>query len=140
MVHLTQNDFIEAVFDPATRIVRLTRSRSVFSSAKEIRDAHRDLVDALDRLGRKGKSLLVDTRLAPPRNDKDFERAFAPVRAALIRDMERIAVLTRTVTGQLQVQRHARESGESIFVFVSERDALHYLRTGIDPTRTPEKA
>lgn len=105
----------------------MVRSARPYESVAEMRQAHAAIPAALDDLGRRGRRLLVDTRLAPPRDDADFEAALKPIRARITRDFDRVAVLTRTVIGQLQVQRQARESEEQIGVFATEREAIAYL-------------
>ena len=127
MLELLRNPHLHLKHDPATRIVWMVRSARPYESVAEMRQAHAAIPAALDDLGRRGRRLLVDTRLAPPRDDADFEAALKPIRARITRDFDRVAVLTRTVIGQLQVQRQARESEEQIGVFATEREAIAYL-------------
>jgi hypothetical protein len=135
MKELVKNPFVHLTYDETTSIVRMVRSAVPFRSAEELRNGLQPVPAALDTLGRDGKYLLVDTRLAIARDDAEFEVALRPMRARITRNFERVAVLTQTVIGQLQVQRQARESGEQAFVFTSEEEATAYLREGVDSRR-----
>lgn len=139
MRELLRNPHLHLSHDPETGIVWMVRSGLAFDSIVELRSAHQPIVAALDALGREGKCLLVDTRLAPPRDDPEFEDTLRPIRGRIMRDFVRVAVLTRTVIGQLQVQRQARESSEQMGVFNLESEAIDYLRRGIDSRRIPPR-
>ncbi len=139
MKELLRNPHLLLTYDAGTGVVRMARTARPYESIAEMRAAHGGIAGALDDLGREGKTLLVDTRLAPPRNDDAFEDALRPIRARITRGFARVAVLAQTVIGQLQVQRQARESEHRLAVFTAEQDAIAYLRDGVDLQRIPPR-
>lgn len=109
------------------RVIRVTRSGEGFDSLLELRRAYSEVNRLLDSVRQHGYALLVDVRDAPSRNDPEFERTIAPLRAELFAGFRRKAVLARTPAGRLQVQRHSREDQGSFRVFGDEQQALAYL-------------
>jgi hypothetical protein len=86
---------------------------------------------AMDAAGRAGMALLIDFRAAPARNDADYERASVGQPERCARGFARVAVLVRTATGMLQVQRAVR--GLPIQVFGDENEAIAYLTSLAPP-------
>ena len=82
----------------------------------------------LDRLGRDRKSLCIDWREGPQRNDAPFEDAIRRAMPRLCRGYRSVAVIVRSAVGALQVNRHFREASLVGEVFQDEADALEYLR------------
>lgn len=139
MKELFSNAHVRVEYDGETRIVWMIRSALPLSGAAELVATHDAIPRVLDTLGREGKALLVDTRLAPPRNDPEFEDALRSLRFRITRGFLRVAVLTRTVVGQLQVQRQGRQAGEETPVFASEGECVSYLLGAPESKRvTPE--
>lgn len=124
--------FVVTVDDPA-QLITITRTAVPFSSAQEAMTEWEAVNAALDRAGRKERSLLADLRLGPARNDPDFEKAMRKVVARLHNGFRRNAVLVRMAAGLLQIRRHAREDGIDRLVTDSEEAALAYLREGGPP-------
>jgi hypothetical protein len=108
-------------------IVRLERSKVPFQTSDECVESHDAVLHKFDMLVRGAYVLLVDLRLAPPRNDLAFEAAVARKRRALLVGFQRAAILVRTASGRMQVTRHMRDDGLEVGVFNSEREALGYL-------------
>lgn len=118
------------------------RTANSYASVTEVRtsfDAVRRIVDPLDRYR---TSVLVDMRLAPPRDDPEFEKAAADQPKYLSRDFKRSAVLIRTAIGLLHVQRHMQRLGLPMKVFNDELQAIDYVRGRMEPTsvRPPSPA
>jgi hypothetical protein len=112
-------------------LVRVVRSSVAIETLEQVDEAWGSTSRALMPLDRTKHVLLLDMREAPGRNDDAFERRVAPYRAATVRGFLRVAVLVRSLPGQMQVQRHAREDGlGSVHVFASEQAALEWLATG----------
>lgn len=86
------------------------------------------LEKAMDAAGRAGMSLLIDFRAATPRNDAEYERASVSQPERCSRGFTRVAVLVRTASGMLQVQRAVR--GLPMQVFGDEGEAITYLGGG----------
>ena len=72
-------------------------------------------------------------RLAPPRDDPEFERAAADQPKILSNNFKRSAVVMRTAIGILHVQRNLTQLGSPIRVFNDEQQALEYLRGRNEP-------
>lgn len=118
----------------------MIRSAVPFDTIDDLHATHDAIPRVLDTLGREQKALLVDTRAAPPRNDPAFEAALRQLRFRITRGFRRVAVLTKSAVGQLQVQRQAREANEDMGVFASEEEAMAYLRGGPESRRPPPKS
>jgi len=117
---------------PGLPVVRVQRTEQSFPSAAEVVAAFTEVNRALDTLDRGRHGLLVDIRAATGRNDPEFEQTFAPLRAEMERGFARVAVLVRSITGTLQVQRHVREDGLDTEVrpFTDEAEAVAWLSRG----------
>jgi hypothetical protein len=109
------------------KVVRLERTNVPFLSSDVCVQSHDTVLQKLDMLVRGAYVLLVDLRLAPPRNDLAFEEAVAQKRRALLVGFQRAAILVRTASGRMQVTRHMRDDGLEVGVFNNEREALRYL-------------
>jgi len=91
-------------------------------------EANRGLESAVRAAGI--RRVLLDLSKGPPgRNDEAFEHASAVWRKQLSAEVDRAAILVRTVAGKLQSQRLAREEGRRpVNVFMDEAEALAYLK------------
>lgn len=93
---------------------------------------------ALRGIDRSRHGLLIDFRAARGRNDAAFENTVAPFRTETTRGFRRVAVLTKSTAGALQVQRLAKEDGVgSLRCFDAESPALAWLQTGLWPSISP---
>lgn len=128
-----RNAYVVVTVDDKAKLVRITRTAAPFPSAQELLAQWEEVNTALDRIGRKGRSLLADLRLGPARNDPDSEQAMRKVVSKLHHGFQRNAVLVRMAAGLLQIRRHAREDGIDRLVTDSEEAALAYLREGGPP-------
>jgi hypothetical protein len=121
-------------------IVYITRTAAPFSSKEEIDAGCLPVQQALDRLGRIGKRLLVDTRLAVGNNDPSFEANFAVHRKRMANGFERVALLVQTIIGKLHNERLVQEDrAVGPRVFLDEESALGYLRE-VTPLATRRNA
>jgi hypothetical protein len=112
------------------RVVVVTRKARPFVDRHDVELACGPVQNALDRLVRANKRLLIDSRLAPMRNDPQSEANFAPHRQKMTEGFERIAVVLRTQVGQLQTQRliaDHKPSSAPMRTFLEMTDALAYL-------------
>jgi hypothetical protein len=109
-------------------IVRLERTATAYPSLPAMDAANRALAIVIRGAGI--RRILLDLRKGPPgRNDEAFEHASAVWRKQLSAEVDRAAILVRTVAGKLQSQRLAREEGrQPTNVFMDEAEALAYLR------------
>jgi hypothetical protein len=85
------------------------------------------VLDDARRAGRRQLAQLVDLRLAPGRNEPEFEKAMLRVRPLVMRGFSRIGILVQSTVGALQIKRHVREDGIERMVSSSESELLSYL-------------
>lgn len=130
-LHLSPHWVIEGGIREQILIVR--RTANSYTSVNDVRAAFDPIRRIVETLDRANTSVLVDMRLAPPRDDPEFERAAGDQPKLLSRDFKRSAVLIRTAIGLLHVQRHMQRLGLPMKVFNDELLALDYLRGRIDP-------
>ena len=78
-------------------------------------------------MGRTGRGLLVDSRLAPGRNDPGFEAAMTEFRRQALPGFAATAVLVQSATGRLQAQRITRQDSTDQLVTSDEAVAVAYL-------------
>lgn len=127
-LELLQNRFVLVERWPSRGLVRVTRSAEPIVALQEVDEAWGGVLSALGAPNAGDKRLLIDMRRAPGRNDDAYERAVAHYRAETVARFEQVAVLVRSMPGQLQVQRHAKEDGLSkVRVFNAEVNALAWL-------------
>jgi hypothetical protein len=123
---LHESAFLRVDVDTERSILWIRRSALPFPSIEEAR---------LENLtvAQKGRDLhlryiVLDSRLAPGRNDDDFERAMQPIFHSYISRFERAVMLVQSAIGRLQMQRLSKNSPVPIGVFNSDEEALAYLR------------
>lgn len=81
--------------------------------------------------------LIVDSRLAPGRNDEAFERVQAEYRERIFCCFRRTVLVMGTVAGRLQIARYAREQpGLTFHTFPDVPSAARALR-GATPSLRP---
>jgi hypothetical protein len=111
---------------PASSVIIIERT-AVHSGDADLAEVFGPAEDALRNVERGKLGLLVDVRLAPGRNDSEFEKSFQPYRQRLQRGFRRVAILVETTYGKLQCQRYAREDGISNCVFDDYAAAVAWL-------------
>ncbi|MEY4548594.1 MAG: hypothetical protein RL685_4789 [Pseudomonadota bacterium] len=112
-------------------LVRVVRTTLPIETLEQVDEVWGAVSRTLIPLDRARHVLLMDMRDAPGRNDDAFERRVAKYRSATVQGFLRVAVLVRSLPGQLQVQRHAREDGLGmVHIFASEPAALEWLTNG----------
>jgi hypothetical protein len=119
------------------KLIRVVRTTAALDTLEQVDEAWGGVSRVLAPIDRSRHVLLIDMRSAPGRNDDAFERRVAPYRAATVHGFPRVAVLVKSVPGQLQVQRHVREDGlGEVQIFVSEHDAIEWLASAAPPPST----
>jgi hypothetical protein len=104
-------------------VLEVARTDRGFETLGELDRAHFELFQVLDALPRARCSIVVDLRLAPPRNDPDFEQAMLRHRPRLFEGFARRAVVVRSAVGRLNVQRHAKTDGHDDLAVFTDLDA-----------------
>lgn len=124
VIELERNPFMIIRYLEPARVVLLIRLPQDYAGTEELRWSFERINHALEGIQRHRASLLIDSRQAPARNDPEFERAFAPLRAEMMRGFSRVALVVRSAVGVLQVTRHARIDGVDAGVFTDPAEAL----------------
>jgi hypothetical protein len=112
--------------DASRGLVRYTRTALAYGSLVEVARSF-DGVRGIGTRITPGLKLLVDVRLAPPRNDPAFESRSMAALQGLAQKFTRVATLVRTAVGKLQTTRLAKERGTDAHAFDDEAAALAYL-------------
>jgi hypothetical protein len=121
------SDYYVVALDEAKHLVRATRSSKPFLDVGTVSDELERMIAAVrGKIDAASCVLLVDVREGPLRNDPAFENASRPI-AELSRSFRRQAVLVKTATGRLQLNRIGRERGNPMSVFEDEAEALAHL-------------
>jgi hypothetical protein len=103
------------------------RTVAPFDHIEDVEACFRKIDLLLKDIPRKHYSLLVDARKGALRNDPAFEAALAKHRGKLLFGFARNAAITATASGQLQIQRFARNDGRSVFATSDPAAAFEYL-------------
>ena len=111
----------------AGRIVRLVRSSHAFQSVLELHHERLLLVEALNRLGRARRGLLVDSRDAPHTTDDRMQEEFRRFRLDVSRGFDAVAIVVRTKVGMLQVRRLGTQPSSEARAFDDENLAIEFL-------------
>lgn len=122
-----RSDYFRIRLEREGRVVVVTRTETPFPSLSEVRTAFAAMFVALDRLGRAGRGLLCDLRLAPGRNDPEFEKLMNELRPHWLQGFRRVGVLVRSTVGALQIRRYARGDGMERLVSSDEAVLMEYL-------------
>ena len=128
MRELLHTSHFHVVEDAIARILTRSRTSSPFSSAAEVTAEYDGLVRALDRVDRASYAVLVDLRLAPPRNDEAFEQIVGSYHGALYDRFRRVAVVVHTAAGRLQLRRFLTVTRPDARVFTEVAAAESFLR------------
>lgn len=113
--------------DDLRQVASLTRSNAAYASIDELVSSCRALADALGNHGSLVHGLLFDVRLAPLRNDEEFDRVSKRELDGVLLRFRKVAVLVATATGKLQIHRIKREHGLTIIeAFDDEPKAMTF--------------
>jgi hypothetical protein len=130
-ITLFANEFVQVRLLAEARVAHVVRSARRAESLCDVDEAWGSVQRALTPLVRPEHGLLIDMRDAPGRNDPEFESAVARYRALTIQGFRRVAVVVRSIPGQMQIQRHVNEDrATKVRVFTDERQAFAFLRGG----------
>lgn len=124
---LFRSPHIRLRYDRRRDFVVITRFEVHYNSVIELNETFAKMELAIANVARPRTALLIDSRLAPLRNDPVFEAAFDANRRKMIRGFKKIGVLVKTAVGRLQIQRHSKIDGIPMGVFTDISEALAYL-------------
>jgi hypothetical protein len=126
---LLANEFVQVRVLADARVICVVRSAVRAESLRDIHESWGSVERALTSVVRREHGLLIDMREARGRNDPEFEAAVARYRASTIEGFRRVAVVVRSIPGQMQIQRHVNEDKLSrVHVFDDVHRALAFLR------------
>lgn len=109
-------------------LIRIVRTALAHPDVFTLRDSFAAAIAAIDRVGRRGRVLLFDSRAPLGRNDASFEQEMSALRPRIDRDFSRIAVLVRSAIGVLQIKRWMSEDGYERAVGHDEAAMLEFLQ------------
>lgn len=128
--------FIASVNDER-RILSRARTDRAFETISEAQEAYEAMLKVVELFDRATHALLVDTRLAPPRNDPAFEQLIHRFYPRLYAGYPRIAAVVKTQVGRLQITRIAQAFNYDIRTFMTEGEARAYLESAGAPDYPP---
>jgi hypothetical protein len=108
-------------------ICRIARTNAGFDTTESCVRAHERVAEAVASLHGHPRAIF-DVRLAPPRNDPEFEKIVLKLNTRMFRPFERVAFLVRTAAGKLHVRRLTRDVAAEVEVFADEGEALAWLQ------------
>lgn len=135
MRELYKSEYFVITVDDERKIVHRVRTDRPFAAIAELERSSEDMLRALSTVDRRRHAMLVDVRLAPPRNDPAFEEVVGRYQTRLYRGFRRVAILVKTEAGRLQLTRLVRGILRHGRTFLDEQAALAYL---LDPTQPDE--
>src|SRR5689334_5030890 len=105
MRELYRNDYFLMTADDARGLVQRARTEQRFESLEIVERVYEEVARICDALERSRYVVLVDVRLAPPRNDPAYEELIKRYEGRLYNGFRRIAFLAKTEAGRLQITR-----------------------------------
>jgi hypothetical protein len=123
---LYQDEWVTLSHTPISGLVRYARTSLAYRDPADLARSYAGLGALMPRI-LPGMKLLVDLRLAPPRNDPEFEAKANSAISGFVTRFAKHATLVRTAAGKLQTARLAHASGIAVHVFDDEDAALDYL-------------
>jgi hypothetical protein len=109
-------------------IVVVVRSAERSDDLEAFMRASEEVIELARGLGAALRGLLMDFRLAPPRNDAQFEDAMRPYRYFMGTAAPRVAFLVVTMAGMLQLRRLGGMVDMTFNAYRDEAEALAFLR------------
>jgi hypothetical protein len=117
--------------DEERHIVRRIRTAERFESVAQVEEEYAGVERAYQLVDRTLHAQLIDVRLAPPRNDPEFEEIVRRHHAALYRGFRASALLAQSAVGKLHIKRLLEASGVEASVFGDEAEAIAFLTEAI---------
>jgi hypothetical protein len=131
---LFADEYLTITFDTDSRVVRFVRNDKRYPSMEVVRAEHVALASAIAHIVPKEHALLIDVRVAPPRNDEAFEAEITRLVTSLVNKFKKHAFLVQTAVGTLQVRRLSAVQGSpAAATFSDEGAALTYLTSQDKP-------
>ena len=122
-----RDDYVHVLLEQGGALVRVVRSARAFRDTATIEQVFGAVYFVLRAQKLKDWVLLSDQRLAPGRNEPEFEQALARSRNQIYPLFRKRAVLVQTAIGKLQVDRLTKEDNQERMVSHDEAELLRYL-------------
>lgn len=122
-----RDDYVAIYLERGGKLVRVVRTTKAYPDIATLEHIYEQIIIAVGKLRRTDLSLLNDQRLAPGRNDPDFEQAMRRLRVRLYPLFRKRAVLVQSMVGKLQISRLGKEDGLLRMVSQDEAELLAYL-------------
>lgn len=106
-------------------VVVITRSEVAFASILDVIQSTEAVLKYIESLSK--MALLIDLRRALGRNDPSFESIIAPFGHRVVAPFRKSAVVVKSATGRLQLERQLRADKSEALVFTSLEAAMAYL-------------
>jgi hypothetical protein len=127
LVVLLRLDHYTISLDRICRLCFAQRSDVAFMRSEDLASCFSAIGHSLADVARADYKLLVDTRVAPGRNDPSFEALAAQHRGKLLMGFARNAALASSAAGRLQIQRYAKADRRAVFATDDPEAAFAYL-------------
>jgi hypothetical protein len=137
MRELYRSEHFLMTVDDARGLLRRARTAQPYASFAEIERVYEELLRAMEAVDRRRHAVLLDVRLAPPRNDPAFEQLIRLYRMRLFNGFRRAAILTKTEAGRLQIGRLYQDLPFEVRTFLDEATAIAYLLAPAPPSSRP---
>lgn len=126
-----RSDYIVVTLEHGGTIVRYCRQPTPFPDLTAAQRCYDEVIATYDRIGRRGRGILVDSRQAIGRNDQAFEALLVEFRRRALPGFAGSAVLMRTAVGLLQAQRIDRNQRLTHLVTDDEAEAIAFLQQAV---------
>lgn len=130
---LYSDPYVELLLTDQGRLLRVVRTALPHPNLATLLDSFGRVIAAVDRAGRIGRGLVIDTRAPTGRNDPWFEEGMAAVRPRLDAQFARVGVLVRSAMGALQIRRFVSEDGMERLASADEQALVAVLLKAIPP-------
>lgn len=108
---LYSDAYIRVLLSNDGLLVRVIRTAVPYPAREALLDSYGKVISSIDRPGRKGRSVMIDTRAPVGRNDPWFEEGMSWVRPRIAAGFVRVGVLIHSAIGALQIRRWVSEDG-----------------------------
>lgn len=122
---LVETEYMRVEHDADRSILLITRNAQPFPSIEAATQENASVARQSRHVP--ARFLILDSRLAPGRNDDSFESAMRPVFTSYVARYERVAMIVQTAIGRLQMQRLSRTSPIPVGVCATLEEAIAFV-------------
>jgi hypothetical protein len=122
---LVETEYLRVEYDADREIILITRSARPFPSTEAAIQENANVSRQTRHVP--ARFLILDSRMAPGRNDDSFESAMRPVFTRYVARYERVGMIVQTAIGRLQMQRLSRTAPIPVGVCSTLEDAIAFV-------------